>query len=200
MLEKIGDRIRECRIMRGLSQAQLAEKLDIPRSAITAYENDTKKPKIEIREKIAHALDMDPVYLSGLELTEIDERRLLNRLLAKYASDIFDSVPARYDEGDPRVTVELSGDFHTLACKYNEQPDTFSKYRDLVVEQTDIDDERVAELDFWLKTWPKYDPVFSDFSENQAQTSLDYDSHLEHLHRLMIADFYQYQRKSAERV
>ena len=90
----IGENIRKYRMMAGFTQAELAEKLSevegktIAASAVAGYENGQRTPKVEIRVQMARILGVDPVGLSGIELDEMDEKRLLCKLLSKYASDI----------------------------------------------------------------------------------------------------------------
>ena len=106
----IGENIRKYRMMAGFTQAELAEKLSevegktIAASAVAGYENGQRTPKVEIRVQMARILGVDPVGLSGIELDEMDEKRLLCKLLSKYASDI------TLNE-DGSVGVELPDDF-----------------------------------------------------------------------------------------
>lgn len=62
----IGEKIREIRIKSGITQKQLAEKLNTSQQNLAQYENGKRKPKIETLEKISSALDI-PLY----ELTDI---------------------------------------------------------------------------------------------------------------------------------
>ncbi len=90
----IGDRIRKYRIMVGMTQGELAEKLSeygeksIAQATIAMYESGQRVPKIELRLKIADILGVDPIALSGIDLNEDDEKRLLCKLLIKYSNYI----------------------------------------------------------------------------------------------------------------
>lgn len=91
----IGENIRKYRIMAGLTQAELAEKLSelegktIATYAVAGYENGQRTPTVEIRVQMVRILGVYPVGLSGIEFDETDEKRLLCKLLSKYASDFF---------------------------------------------------------------------------------------------------------------
>lgn len=55
---KIGNRIKNLRIEKGISQKDMAEKLNIPRSTYSNYENDNREPSGEMLNKIATALNV----------------------------------------------------------------------------------------------------------------------------------------------
>jgi len=55
---EIGNRIKEARNEKGLTQKALAEKLDVSTITIQNYENNRRKPSLEMINKISEALDM----------------------------------------------------------------------------------------------------------------------------------------------
>lgn len=61
----IGTRIKELRIRRGLTQDQIADKLDMNRANFSHYERDTAVPPSETLSKIADILDTTTDYLLG---------------------------------------------------------------------------------------------------------------------------------------
>lgn len=61
------NRIKELRLERGLSQAQLADKLGISNQIISFYENNKREPKIEMWQKLADFFGVTVPYLQGLE-------------------------------------------------------------------------------------------------------------------------------------
>ncbi len=63
----IGERIRETRKSRGLTQRELGERLGLSYQSIAQWENDLRKPKFETIQKIADALGVSVSYLSGIE-------------------------------------------------------------------------------------------------------------------------------------
>lgn len=66
---KIGDRIRKYRIKTlGITQAQMAEKLNIPRSTYANYENNTREPNLDTLNKIANIFDISVNELLGVEV------------------------------------------------------------------------------------------------------------------------------------
>ena len=61
------ERLRELRQNKGLSQSQLADALDISKSAISMYELGKREPDLEILETIADYFNVDINYLLGKE-------------------------------------------------------------------------------------------------------------------------------------
>ena len=61
----IGQRIRECRKNKGMTQDELAERLLTKKSTVSAYENDKIDIKISILKQIAMELDTTVFYLAG---------------------------------------------------------------------------------------------------------------------------------------
>jgi len=64
----IGKRIKNMRIMRGLTQFMLAEKCDLSFSYIGHIERGTRVMSIDTLVKIANALDCSVDYLLGLNV------------------------------------------------------------------------------------------------------------------------------------
>lgn len=86
-LINIGDRIKTLRLNRGLTQAQLADSIGIPRTTYANYETNKREPKLEVLNKIAEQLgvtiddiltknfinknDDDRLYLLSLKIFEL---------------------------------------------------------------------------------------------------------------------------------
>ncbi len=54
-----GEKIKQLRLKKGLTQKQLGDICEMADSAIRRYENNRANPKIETIQKIAEALDVD---------------------------------------------------------------------------------------------------------------------------------------------
>ena len=80
--ETMGTRIRKQRIMIGMTQDELAEKLCIPKTTVSAYEND----KIDIKgsriAELAKALFSTPNYLLGFEGVKDEAQRMDEGIMA----------------------------------------------------------------------------------------------------------------------
>ena len=66
----IGEKIRFIRLEKGMTQKQVAEKCGMADSAIRKYESGTQTPKIETLRRIATALDVAWVELTGEQTFE----------------------------------------------------------------------------------------------------------------------------------
>lgn len=92
---EIGERIRETRKRCGLTQKQLAEKLNISYQQIGQYEKGTRRPKSENLQKIADALGVNIDYLCGktrvdtFTETFLNEHPEIEKTLSLYVSDFF---------------------------------------------------------------------------------------------------------------
>lgn len=101
----IGENIKAARKDKGMTQAELAEKLEVPFQSISQWERDIRKPKQENLEKISHILDTTPAALRGYYTSDEqidlsvrgakkwamdfrfseDQKNRINELLAEYA-------------------------------------------------------------------------------------------------------------------
>ena len=62
--ERVGDRIREIRVAKNLSRAELGEKVGLNRGRIQQYEKGTRRPRPELLKQIAAALEVEPAALA----------------------------------------------------------------------------------------------------------------------------------------
>ena len=61
----IGERLREVRTRRLLTQDELADKAGVSQSTIANIERDNAEPQFRTIRKLAKALDIDPTELLG---------------------------------------------------------------------------------------------------------------------------------------
>ena len=64
---EFGKKLKEIRIDKGMTQMQLAAKLDVTDAAIRGWENGGKEPSYEILCKIAKIFDVSVGQLLGVE-------------------------------------------------------------------------------------------------------------------------------------
>ena len=62
-----GIRVAKLRAAKGLSQAQLAERIGITKSMVSAYENSIRMPSYPVLIKIAGVFNVSVDYLLGIE-------------------------------------------------------------------------------------------------------------------------------------
>jgi len=61
----IGDKVREIRTRRLLTQEELAEKAGVSPSTVANIETDNREPQFRTIRKLGKALDVDPTELLG---------------------------------------------------------------------------------------------------------------------------------------
>ena len=61
----VGDRLKNLRIRRALTQRELAERTGISTNALNRLELDKAEPHMSTLRKLARALDIDPTELVG---------------------------------------------------------------------------------------------------------------------------------------
>lgn len=61
----LGDNIRLLRSVRGISQVELGEKLNVSKQSISNWENGNIQPSIEMLMKIADFFSVSTVFCSG---------------------------------------------------------------------------------------------------------------------------------------
>jgi transcriptional regulator with XRE-family HTH domain len=62
---KIGDRLRDLRVRRALTQEELAEKADVGTNTVARLERNESEPHMSTLRKLARALAVDPAELIG---------------------------------------------------------------------------------------------------------------------------------------
>ena len=65
VMVKIGDRLRDLRVRRALTQEELAEKADVGTNTVARLERNESEPHMSTLRKLARALDVDPAELIG---------------------------------------------------------------------------------------------------------------------------------------
>lgn len=87
-----GIRLKELRKSKNLTQQELAEKIDLVKSSISAYEKCSKYPSIEVLIKLCNYFSVSSDYLLGLsdnaELKKYDlseeQREIITKLLIQF--------------------------------------------------------------------------------------------------------------------
>lgn len=66
-MKQIGERIKELRIERELSQKQLADKIGVATNTVSQYESGKSKTSIDVLANLAVELETTTDYILGLE-------------------------------------------------------------------------------------------------------------------------------------
>ncbi len=80
----LGDRIREIRFAKKISQVELAKTLGVTKQSVSNWENENIQPSIEMLSKLADALSVTTDYLLSrenkryLDVTGLSEKSIQN--------------------------------------------------------------------------------------------------------------------------
>ena len=77
---KFADKMTQARKDKGLSRAELGEKIGTSSAVIGRYERSEMTPSIEVAAKIARELNVSLDYLAGNSPMTVKDTKMLNRL------------------------------------------------------------------------------------------------------------------------
>ena len=73
-MASLGERLKELRTGRHLTQQQLADKIGVAKNTVSVYENGIRRPSYEVLEAISDYFNVDVSYILGIE--DVSERLL----------------------------------------------------------------------------------------------------------------------------
>lgn len=108
----IGERIKEIRTQKGIKQKELANKIGISYVMLSQYERGERKPKLGMIDKIALALDVQPIELAyGKNNPFVDDTKRMIRLIkegqesVKLITEKISAVLKSLDENNIEYTI-----------------------------------------------------------------------------------------------
>lgn len=165
---EIGKRIRNIRILNGLSQSELGEKLGLTADRIQKYENGARNPKVSMIFRIANALDVNAATLyDPTPCDDLSTMFFFFEMEEKYGMTIKKIVD---DDGNVKYAV--------VANSENRMYDYLSKWHDAYIckkiesKLVDTQEERERILEDyarWKSKFPKSIENSKDLKENQKQ-------------------------------
>ena len=108
----IGTRIKELRKLKGLTQTQWGNKINVTKVSISCYENGTRIPNLETFVDLVNALDTTPDYLLGRDITVVaEEDEKYSIVLPKIELEILKEIKKnpelhKFLTNDPKRAVE----------------------------------------------------------------------------------------------
>lgn len=72
-----GDKLRALRLEHGLTQQELADKIELVKGSISAYEQSRKYPSVEVLIKLCQIFNVSADYLLGLSDDELLKKSYL---------------------------------------------------------------------------------------------------------------------------
>lgn len=106
---KTGERIKQLRISKGMTQEELGEKVGVKKAAIYKYETGlVVNLKRDVIEKLAQVLDVSPSYLMGLDdQDELNLKEDCSQINDVYLSIAKDAQDNQIDPDDLKAIIEL---------------------------------------------------------------------------------------------
>lgn len=106
----VGNRIKQCRIKAGYTQKEMADRLGIPKSTYSNYENGHREPKKEILEKLAKELNMNIHDLLGTaeELHNIMSQMEKLKQKGDYFSNLITTISPEAEKRDVIFDAHLT--------------------------------------------------------------------------------------------
>lgn len=73
---QIGDRIKKLRTEAGMTQEELASKINVGKSSISMYENNKIRPDDDLKQKLCDIFNVTLDYLMGRSILKTPEERI----------------------------------------------------------------------------------------------------------------------------
>lgn len=150
---RVGTRIRNIRIDKGLSQSSLGAMVGVTGDRIQKYENGVRKPKTELLKKIAEALEVSPMALiDPVFADEICTMYALFELERKYSVQV-EMVP---EENNNVVCIKI--DEQNALYNYMKEWVTLKKMTQREMEYSSSESEKQEiqkKYNKWMWTFPE---------------------------------------------
>lgn len=107
-MKKFSDRLKELRTLKGVSQAKLAQDLEVSAGLIGMYESDKRKPSYDMLEMLGDYFNVNIDYLTG---REDGSTYYLDPEVAEMAQ-------RAYEDPDTRLLLDASRDLSKEDMQY----------------------------------------------------------------------------------
>ena len=88
----LGDRIREIRQSRGMSQVELGKRIGVSKQSISNWENENIQPSIDMLIRIAKVFSVTTDYLLSLDTRNFIEVKNLSLLEISHIQQLIDDL------------------------------------------------------------------------------------------------------------
>lgn len=188
--ERVGQRMRKYRELKGISQAELGKMVELPADRIQKYENGVRKPKSPLLKQIAKALDVSPLalvdptpssYINTMYvLFEMEEKYNLVIDFSEADNSYFFKIDKQnelFDYIEPWYNRRHNADVQKGMMKVLDDKDKIdsdytrwkSTYPHPLSEKTEIDMRRIEielQIEMYKKELSKLDELESELNEN----------------------------------
>ena len=88
----LGDRIREIRQSRGMSQVELGKRIGVSKQSVSNWENENIQPSIDMLIRIAKVFSVTTDYLLSLDTRNFIEVKNLSLLEISHIQQLIDDL------------------------------------------------------------------------------------------------------------
>lgn len=107
-----GQRLRDLRVSHGLTQFELADKAQIPRSTLGSYELDRRHPDFDALDALADLFDVSFDYLLGRSEENHGYPRHGDAALARRLTTYATKIMAAYEKASPDTQAAVRAILH----------------------------------------------------------------------------------------
>ena len=144
----LGERLKELRVEKGISQKNLAEIFNIARSTLSQYESNQRTPSDEIKVKLSEYFNVSLDYLLGKSDVRnySDYENKLNDILSQYrtdetSSDVSVRMPDKDGEKGRVFNIQVKSAFYNNIDELTKR----------LIEKIDtLDDDNKKELEKFI--------------------------------------------------
>lgn len=94
----LGEKLKELRLERKMTQEQLASRLGLVKGSISAYEQGTKYPSLEVLANLCRTLNVSADYLLGLS----DDTKIRNSVLTDEQQKLLRGLIKEFENANSR--------------------------------------------------------------------------------------------------
>lgn len=97
----LGDRIKQLRLEKNISQKDLAKHFNIARSTLSQYESNLRSPSDEMKLKISEYFNVSLDYLLGkTDKKNFDKNNVTDKINETIKNNKLQTIAAHYDDDD----------------------------------------------------------------------------------------------------
>lgn len=115
-----GDRLKQLRVQKKLSQLELAKILGVDRTMIGKYELKNNQPKKDILEKMADFFNVEPSYLMGFDTAVRNTKNVMPDLVPSDEHELIKKYRQLNTDGKERINRQIDFELYQLNRKAEE--------------------------------------------------------------------------------
>ena len=169
----IGERIINLRKKNGLTQLQLAKKLNISDKAVSKWESNRGDPSLEMLVALSNLFGCTIDYLVKGDNFEVLEDVKSSKNKKEYVEDLFDKalelIKARVEPIEYELWIKTikpskikDSKLILLAQSFSERKIIEDRFYDIVFDAVYMLDKSISEICFFVENWESNDPLFKD--------------------------------------